>query len=188
MNVVTVVYSGWRYTPEELDKTSAEKIKGQFTSHLNRTGVSKVAGSLFAVLHGEFEPTSGIYQLHYHVVTTAPKAAFLKIALTTGSVRGYTRTATGADPVRCSKVGSRRYQFSYLCKAFWPSRPVLMIDGKPKRVRSPRRVPEPFGTQVLLWLDRQCLSDLTVMNGCWSLRKGGTDAMRRLYFFVHGHG
>ncbi|GJD66762.1 hypothetical protein MPEAHAMD_6960 [Methylobacterium frigidaeris] len=186
LRTVTVIYSGWAYTPDTLDAVTAEQIKGQFRQHLNRAGVTRVPGPLFAVLHGEFEPTSGVYQLHYHVVTTAAKAAALMKLLAT--IAGYKATATGAAPVRRSRVGDRLRQFTYLAKGYWPGKPVVEIDGKPKRVRKHGRIPEPFGAQVLLWLDRQSFADLVVMTDCWSPRNGGIEAMRALYLFVQGRG
>ena len=188
LQTVTVIYAGWSFTPAELDRATAAKLKALFRQHLHRVGVLDIPGPLFAVLHGEFEPSSGRYPLHYHVLTTAAKAAALKAGLTQKRIKGYTVTATGSAPVRRSRVRDRVRQSTYLAKAFWPSRPIVMIDGVPKRVREPRRIPEPFGTQVLLWLDRQRFADLVVMNECWSKPKGGTAAMKRLYLSVMGAG
>lgn len=188
LRTVTVIYSGWSFTPAELDQVTAAKLKAQFRQHLIRGGVLKVPGPLFAVLHGEFEPTSGRYILHYHLVTTAAKAAALLAGLRAKKIKGYTVTATGSAPVRRSRIGNRVHQLTYLAKAYWPSKPIIWINGKPQRVRDPRRIPEPYGTQVLLWLDRQTFPDLVLMNDCWSPRKGGTAAMRRLYLFVTGAG
>ncbi|MHC2018956.1 hypothetical protein [Methylobacterium sp. CM6247] len=186
LRTVTVIYSGWAYTPATLDGVTASQIKAQFTQHLIRAGVTAIPGPLFAMLHGEFEASSGVFQLHFHIITTKAKAvALLRLPKV---VKGYTKTATGARPVRCSLVGNRIRQFTYLAKAFWPGKPVVLINGVPKRVHGYRRIPEPFGTQVLLWLDRQRLADLIVMNGCWSPRKGGTPAMRRLYLLAQGGG
>ena len=186
LRTLTVIYSGWAFSPADLDGVTATQVKAQFRQHLNRVGVPKVPGPLFAVLHGEFEPTSGLYRLHFHILTTAAKAAALKACLTSETIKGYAITATGAAPVRRSRVRDRGRQFSYLAKSYWPSRPVVMIDGRPKRVRKPRRIPEPFATQVLLWLDRQSFADLVLLNDVWSPRKGGTAAMKRLYLLVKG--
>ena len=184
LRTVTVIYAGWRLTPAELDGMTAAKLKAQFRRHLDRAGVFKVSGPLFAVLHGEFEPSSCRYQLHFHLVTTAAKAAALKKGLNTKIIRGYTVTPTGAAPVWRSQLGDRVVQLSYIAKSYWPCRPVIQIDGKPKRVRDPRRIPEPYATQVLLWLDRQKFTDLVVTHDCWSRRNGGSAAMKRLYLFV----
>lgn len=186
LQTVTVIYSRWSYTPPELQTVTAAQLKNQFRQHLDRAGVLQMPGPLYAVLHGEFEPTSGRYQLHYHMVTTVEKAAALKRGLK--AIKGYVRTATGSSPVRRSPVRDRVRQLTYLAKGFWPAKPVITIDGKPKRVRGYRRIPEPFGTQVLLWLDLQNFNDLVVAHDCWSPRNGGTEAMRRLYLFGAGVG
>lgn len=186
LRTVTVIYAGWRYTPVELGQVSAAHLKAQLRQHLHRAGVLTVPGPLFAVLHGEFDPTSGCYQLHYHLVTTATKAAALKAGLTAKKIRGYTATPTGAAPVRRSRLGDRTGQLTYLAKAYWPSKPTVWIGGKLKRTRHPQRIPEPYATQVLLWLDRQPFADLVMMQDCWSRRNGGSAAMKRLYLFVTG--
>ena len=186
LRTLTVIYSGWSYTPADLERVTAGQLKAQFRQHLNRAGVLKLPGPLFAVLHGEYEPTSGRYTLHFHLVTTAAKAAVLKSGLTAKKIRGYTKTATGSAPVRRSRLGDRVGQLTYLAKAYWPSKPVVQLDGKPTRLRDHHRIPEPFGTQVLLWLDRQKFSDLVMTHDCWSKRAGGTAAMKRLYLFVKG--
>ncbi len=186
LRTLTVIYSGWAFSPADLDRTTAAKLQQQFRQHLNRIGVMKLPGPLIAVLHGEFEPTSGLYRLHFHILTTAEKAAALKAGLTTETIKGYTVTATGAAPVRRSQVRDRDRQFTYLAQAFWPSRPVVIKHGKPKRTRRKHRIPEPFSTQVLLWLDCQPFADLVLLNDIWSPRKGGTAAMKRLYLLVKG--
>ena len=188
LQTVTVLYSGWSYTPPELESVTAAQLKNQFRQHLHRAGVLQMPGPLYAVLHGEFEPTSARFQLHYHLITTVEKAAALKRGLRADLIAGYVRTSTGASPVRRSSVRNRVRQLTYLAKSFWPSKPVITINGKPKRIRRYRRIPEPFGTQVLLWLDRQKFNDLIVANDCWSPRIGGTEAMRRLYLFGTGVG
>ena len=188
LRTVTVIYAGWSYTPAELERVTAAQLKAQFRRHLERAGVLKLPGPLFAVLHGEFEPTSGRYVLHYHLVTTAAKAAALKAGLTAKRIKGYAITRSGSVPVRRSQIGDRFGQLTYLVKSYWPSKPIIQINRKPKRLRDHHRIPEPFGTQVLLWLDRQEFSDLVVMHDCWSRRTGGTAPMKALCLFVAGVG
>lgn len=188
LRTVTVIYADWAFTPANLDTVTAKRLTAQFRQHLNRAGVSAIPGPLFAVLHGEYESQGGDYQIHFHVLTTAAKAAAMKTGLRVPRIGGYTKTATGASPVRCSQVCDRVRQFSYLGKAYWPGKPVVIIDGKPKRLRDHHRIPEPFATQVHLWLDRQRFDDLVLMQGCWSPRKKGTRAMKSLYLYVKGVG
>ncbi len=185
----TVINRSWTLTPQTLDAASAAKIKARFRADLNKIGITNMPGPFVAFLHGEFEPTSGSIVPHFHGTTTREKAEVLKrLKAKEGSRRflGYVPTASGGAPVVCKPVRDRRKQFSYLLKSYWPARTIRWIGGKLKRDRQGRRIPEPFGSQVLLWLDRQRLRDLTIMNDCWSLRNGGTKAMKRLYLSVFG--
>jgi hypothetical protein len=183
LRTVTVINRGWAFTADALDRVTAATIKNRFRTHLNKIGLTQVPGPFIAFLHGEFEPTSGTYQLHFHIVTTAAKAPILKRL--TGRW-GYEKTPTGAPPVVSRRVCNRAKQLSYLLKSYWPQRAVRLRDGVPKRDRRGSRISEPFGTQVLLWLDRQRLRNLTLMPDCWSLRNGGSDAMRTLYLSIFG--
>ncbi|MCJ2052935.1 hypothetical protein [Methylobacterium sp. J-070] len=188
LRTVTVIYAGWAYSPATLDTVTAAQLKRQFLQHLNRAGVSAIPGPLFAVLHGEYEPRSGIYQIHFHVVTTVAKAAAMAAGLRASKIQSYVKSASRASPVRRERVRDRIRQFFYLAKAYWPGKPVVLIDGKPKRLREHHRIPEPFATQVHLWLDRQRFADLVLLQGSWSPRNGGTPAMRSQYLFVLGAG
>ncbi|MGI4768650.1 MAG: hypothetical protein ACRYGP_26725 [Janthinobacterium lividum] len=178
---VTVINQSWRLTPADLERLTAATIKRQFTTHLNRCGAARLPGPLIAFLHGEFEPTSGYYQLHFHIITTPEKAHALRALR---RISGYVKTATGAAPIHITPVRDRERQFSYVLKGYWPSKAVRTYGTVLKRDRSHHRIPEPFATQVLLWLDRQHLADLTILNGVWSRRNGGPAAMRALYLLI----
>jgi len=183
LRTVTVINERWTFTPATLDGITAKKLKNRFRTDLNRAGIFKMPGPFIAFLHGEFEPASGLYVLHFHILTTREKAKALKRLK---QFTGYVPTASGAAPIFPRRVRDRVRQFSYLLKSYWPARTIRWIDGAPKRDRGHHRIPEPFGSQVLLWLDRQRLRDLTIMNDCWSMRNGGTEAMKRLYLSVMG--
>jgi len=173
----TVLKSAWVLSPEELLGKDALSIKSEFESDLRRAGIAEAPGPLIAFLHGECEPTSGKFVLHFHGITTVSKAKLLKKLK---KLPGYVKTDTGASPVQSSSVRARERQFTYRLQSFWPSRPV--IDGK--RVRRKYRIPEPYHALSLLWLDKQRLLDLTIMNDCWSKRAGGSDAMRDLHLIL----
>jgi hypothetical protein len=166
LRTATVINTQWSFPADKLDKVNAATLKRQFRTHLQRAGILEMPGFLVAFLHGEFEPTSGVYPLHFHLLTTAQKAAALKKRLKLKERWGYEKTATGGPPVVRSRVKDRPRQFSYLLKAYWPGRPVVMIEGKLKRVRKAQRIKGPYHTQVLLWLHRQSLSDLMLCNQC----------------------
>ncbi len=140
-----------------------------------------------AFLHGEWEPTSGVYVLHYHLVTTRAKATILAKKLR-DLKHAYRPQGIVKRPIRISKMRNRVAQVTYLLKRYWPSRPILMIDGRERRCRRTMRVGEPYSSAYLVWLDQQPLIDLTVMNGTWSKRKGGSVAWKPFYVLVTGRG
>lgn len=164
LRTVTVISRKWRFTAKQLRKVFAIDIKRQFRTQLQRAGILDEPGFLVAFVHGEYEPTTGLFQLHFHLLTTADKAAALLNGLK--GLWGYEKTATGASAIKRSKVSDRPEQFSYLLKSYWPERPVVEIRGKPKRVRGVRRIKGPRHTDYLLWLDRTKLSDIMLLNQC----------------------
>lgn len=164
LRTVTVINRKWRFTAGQLRKVTAAQIKRQFRTHLQRAGILDEPGFLVAFLHGEYEPTTGEFQLHFHILTTAEKAALLLSRLR--GRWGYEKTATDAVPIKRRKVGNRPKQFSYLLKSFWPERPIVTINGFEKRVRTSRRIKGEFHTMYLQWLDRCGLADIMVLNNC----------------------
>jgi len=164
-----VINQNWAYSPRRLDGVNATTIKGQFKTHLGRAKINSLPGLLVGFLHGEFEPSSGIYQLHFHLLTTKKKAAAIKTSLK--GRWGYVRTATGSNPIVRRPIRDRPVQFSYLLQGFWPEKSIVTIDGKQKRTRTKQRIREPFHTQHLLWLNRQKLNDIMICNQC-NYRKG----------------
>ncbi|TPK86991.1 hypothetical protein FJ936_06485 [Mesorhizobium sp. B2-4-13] len=169
LNVVTVINRHWHLDPAALDRASAKSIKGEFRTHLGRAGILARKGLLVGFLHGEFEPTSRTYQLHWHLVTTREKAQAIRPALR--GRWGYERTSTGAAPIKSQSVNHRRKQLSYLFKAFWPQKAVIDINGKKKRRREGTRIDLPHHNQVLAWLHKQNLVDVMITNKC-SYRSG----------------
>lgn len=173
----TVIKSTWILSPGELLRTDAKKVAHQFRVDLNAVGLTSMQGPFIAFMHGEFDPVSRRFALHWHVLTTRAKGERLK-ALRNN--RRYTKTPSGAAPIVVKPVFDRLRQVSYLVKSFWPSRGIREVDGEIRRDRQPQRIGEPFHTAYLVWLDRHRLLDLVVLNDCWSRRRGGSAAMRDL--------
>ena len=186
LKVVTVVKPTWAMTPSELLRTDARAIKFQFVADLKRTGVSALSDPFVAFLHGEFDPTKGLYLLHYHCVTTPRKAALLKKRL--GALAAYKATGLVRRPIRSPRVGDRVWQLTYLLKALWPNRAVRLTANGWKRDRGYHRIREPWSSIYLLWLDRHRLLDLTVATGTWSRRKGGSEGWKAFSLMVEGVG
>lgn len=184
---ITIVKPSWVFTPDQLSRVSARKLKHAFEQDLRRAGIAEVDGPFVCFLHGEYEPTSGVYVLHFHCVTTRTKAA-LVVRRLRELKRAYRPKGIVKRPIRISKMRNRVGQLTYLLKRFWPSRPILTINGKERRRYDYMRIGEPYSSAYLLWLDQQSLSDLTVMNDTWSKRKGGSVGWKAFCLIVTGWG
>ncbi|MDQ0349817.1 hypothetical protein [Ancylobacter vacuolatus] len=158
----TVISRSWCIDPERLQILTAKHLKRQFLSHLERSGISSIEGCLVAFIHGEFEPTSGLFQLHLHGMGTRKKVRALHRLKGNW---GYLKTVTGSHPIRVEMVRNRAAQVSYLLKSYWPSRAVREVDGVQRRNRDKRRIPEPYHSEVLCWFHRQTLGDMTIVQG-----------------------
>ncbi len=178
----TAINSRWRLSAVDLDALDANTIHNRFRADLDRTGVLKVDGPLVAFLHGEFEASSGTFQLHFHGIATVEKTKALKSGLK--SIPGYRVTVTGSAGVQAKSICDRVRQLTYSLKGYWPEKTIRIGTNGPRRDRRHRRIPEPFHSHHLLWLDRQRLNDMMLVNGCWSRRKGGSAAMREFCLFV----
>lgn len=183
LRTFAIVPSKFRFTPKELEAVSAAQLKQRLRTDLIRADVFKVRGPFVAFLDGEFDSVSGVYQLHFHGVTTVQKAAALSKLR---RIRAYRTTVTGSAAIRISPVGDRLRQFTYLFKGWWTQHGIRKRAGTSKRDRNDKRIAEPFGAQVLIWLDRQKLGDLVLTNGCWSMRYGGPARMHKLYLSIFG--
>lgn len=184
LRTFTILNRNWVFTPEELFAVSASTLKNQLRTHLERAGVFAIPGFFIAFLHGEFEPSKGVFVLHYHGITIAEKAAALS---NLKSLPGYEKTHTGAAPIMTDKVADRAYQVSYLLKSYWPQKAIRRCsDGVMRRDRQGSRIPGRFEAVCLVWLNQQSLRDISVMNDCWSPRNGGSPAMRKLYLSING--
>jgi hypothetical protein len=203
LRTFTIINTKWVFNAHELKAINAKIIKNQLRTHLNRAGITRLPGPFIAFLHGEFDPVSGLFTLHFHGLTTREKAKALdsltykEVSKPVRPIRcrdkqrslkqrswGYENTRTRARPIVRKRITDRPRQFSYLLKSYWPSRGIRMIGRKRKRDRRGQRIREPFHTQVLLWLDKQRLRDLTLLHDCWSPRNGGPAEMRELYLSI----
>jgi hypothetical protein len=183
LRTFTVLNRNWVFTPQQLNSISASTLKNRFRTHLERAGVLEIPGFFVAFLHGEFEPSAGVYVIHFHGVSTAEKAEALRGLK---NQPGYVRSDTGAAPIKIQRVNDRVPQFTYLLKSYWPQKAVRRCsDGEERRDRRGSRIPGLFQTQYLIWLDQQSLGDMTILSDAWSRRNGGSPAMRELYLSIY---
>ena len=157
VSTFTVVRQVWHRGFDNLDTLDPIKLKATFRQGLYREGATEADGWLFAALDGEFDPPTQGYQLHLHGVVCGgmidvldrlrPRTAYLPWQAN-GPVPGCGR------PIQVSRAPLTNLPSSiaYHMKGFW-------------KVEAGRtsRIPEPFGSHALLYLDQYGLNDLTLL-------------------------
>lgn len=174
-----------------LDAITAKETMNRFRSQVVRTeaALRKVGelngvrrGWLLAGFHNEFDPTAELYTPHYHSIASGHMIAVLDAMRNSRLYR-----PRPDDRVRHRVRISRKplhtlpAPLGYPWQLFWPSR--ARNDGSDDSVgftqlrRGKQRLPEPYHTQALLWLDRQRIEDMTLMIGL----RVGRDGLVKTY-------
>lgn len=160
----TAVNRSWAFTPDALATVNPRLLMEGFRGQLQRAGSGLADGALIACIHGEFEPLREVYQLHLHGLASRHMVEIID------RLRGLPSFKSGpaiTSPIRQSRqpLENMPYPLGYVCKSYWPCRRIGPVgtDGLIKRERTARRIPEPFHSEVLLWLDRWRIEDLTLL-------------------------
>ncbi len=164
VSAFTILPEGWAFTPETLHQADPKKLLERFRSQLRRQSWGPENGSLIAGIDGEFEPESGVYQFHLHGFATRD---MVSIVDSLRALPAYRPRHNVASPVRIGRKTLEKlpYPLGYPFKSYWPSRRIGAVgdDGVIKRQRGHHRIPEPYQSQVLLWLDRWSVSDMVLL-------------------------
>ncbi|WP_426037988.1 hypothetical protein [Brevundimonas sp. DC300-4] len=160
----TAMPKGWEFTPEMLDDVDPANLLERFRSQLRRAGSDDVDGWLIAAIHAEFEPETIVYKLHVHGFATPNLIAVIDRLR---ALPAYRFKPNRAPPIQVSRKPLRDlpYPLGYPFKSFWPSRWIGPVgdSGIVKRQSFPSRIPEPYHSQVLVWLDRWAVSDTILL-------------------------
>ena len=160
----TVIPASWRVDGRTLHTKDPKKLLRQFRTQLNRAGLSAFGGWLIAFVHGDYDKTYDIFQLHLHVLVVGEKVHALERLR---ELRIYKSSAHVKRPIVRKRLKAPARQISYyLAQDFWPSKPTVLVRDVPVRVRERKRIPEPRHAEVLMWLDRQRFADLVWLHGC----------------------
>lgn len=167
--VATLMPAGHLCAPTELGGIEPGQLSAQVRSALFRAGLGGADGFLFVGLHGEYDPLTGRFQLHFHLYGVG--GALDAVRRLCQQARYKPQMAANPDRAR-SPVQIRKAPLThlpdpltYLVQSWWPSRRRFNEDGT--RVAKPRRerIPEPAHSEYLLWLDRWRLQDIVLMIG-----------------------
>ena len=169
-STVTLIPRAWTIPAKDLHATNPRKLIAQARSQLYRCGAKDADGFLIAFLHGEYEPHSDTFVLHLHGVVSC---GMRDVVDRFKGRRNYRHLDEEGRKLPIKGVRRSRQALSnmpapltYLLQSYWPSRwKGQNAKGQSIRQRDKSRIPEPRHTEVLMWLDRWSLSDITLSIG-----------------------
>lgn len=179
----TVAPRGWVYTAEELLRLNPSDLINSIRSALNRVGAGKTSGFLILSIHGEFDASSGLFYLHVHGLADSPMLAVIDRLRKRPKYRRRRSKGEKRTRVRLGRIALTNlpYPLTYIYQSSWPKRWHGEIDGVEYRGGKRHRIPEPYHTILLLWLDRWSLRDITLMMGMSVRRNGLTLSNSKTY-------
>lgn len=172
---ITVVPVPWSYTADELSDVDAGDLLDSFRAALYARGAASASGWLIAGLHGEYDPTTRLFQLHLHGIGTGEMLEVVERLRKSRFLLGRRKERPVYRTLVIGKVPLTNLPkpLTYVCQSFWSSRPSYeMSNGNKRRVRQKRRIPRAPAYKALLWLDRHRIGELIVMVGLRATTRG----------------
>ena len=157
----------------ELQNADPRQMMARLQSDLNRMGITAASGYVLAGLHAEFDVRREGYDFHYHLIAAGEKARLLRKLRKRGKYKARRKQPWEVGLKNCARVRiSKKPLFNlpepitYIAQSNYPHRPTkLHDDGTVTRSKFRYRIPEPFHTDWLLWMDRWSIDDITLLNG-----------------------
>jgi len=168
----TVIPKSWEFTAQQLADVDPRLLLRALLGAMYTRGAGQANGWVIAFIHGEWDP-AGVFRLHVHGFASGgmvgvidrlrelPNYETLRI-LSNGKLNPvYRRVRISWKPLK-----NLPSPITYRLQAYWPSRALFISDnGARVRARRKHRIAEPQHSQVLLWMDRWQIADLTLMVG-----------------------
>ena len=175
----TLIPEGTVYAAGCLYEADPIAMNRKLRTHLRQAGIKDASGFLFMGMHGEFDPATGKFRLHWHGIGVGRDMRHALDRLR--KVRAFksrraSPTGSKVDkPIRVSRapLGSLPAAISYTVQGFWPSRWTGVGElGQPIKQRNKHRIKEPHHSEHLLWLSKWQLQDLILMVGMRATKHG----------------
>jgi hypothetical protein len=177
---ITIVPRNAVYTPKEFDDLDPNQLTAALRTALYAKGAAKASGWLIVFLHGEHEPKANVYRPHFHGYAYG---GMVDVVRRLRQLPNYKTQKHGKDgrinsvyrpvQVKVKRPRNIRREINYRLQSYWPAKAIIIFDdGLQKRASRRRRISEPYHSQVLLWMDRWELSDLTLMIGLRVTKNG----------------
>lgn len=174
----TVIPHKARVPHGELHRFDARKFMQCFRTDLNRAGASSATGGLVAGLDIDSDPRTEQYTPHVHAIVWGGHVDAINNLRKTENYRfdpdALARNSGAIHPIMLIEVRDRAIEaMTYIMKTFSSERPTYVdSEGETKRWSGRRRLREPQHTEMMLWLNKQRLSDIYLMMGVRVTRKG----------------
>jgi len=181
----TVAILDWSVRSDELLQFDPDRILNSFRTDLNRAGAANASGWLYAAIHGEFDPTTGRFQLHLHGIATRGMIKVVEALRSLGKHGKFesSRSKVGADAenyvAQKLRIDRNLYDLprplTYTLKSFWlADSSYVNADGVRCRFGHKSRITGIHQTRYLLWLDQHGLKELILLVHLRVTREGLT--------------
>jgi hypothetical protein len=181
----TVAIPQWSVRSEDLAHFDPTRMLRSFRTDLWRAGAANSSGWLYAAIHGEFDRTTGRFQLHLHGIATRGMIGVVKALRQLGQREKYNskRDGIGADAedyvALKLRIDRKLYDLprpiTYTTKSFWTADASYVdCDGVRRRYGHKSQITGIHQTRYLLWLDRHPLKHLTLLVHLRVTRQGLT--------------
>lgn len=169
----TIVPRTWEIKAGELADVDPRLLIKALRTALYERGAAEKNGWIIAFIHGEYDPVAKVYRIHVHGLAMGEMIQAVDGLRNLPNYQTQKLVEDGKPNPVYRRVRINRKPLTnlpdpitYLLQSFWPSRAVVISDdGKRIRARQKSRIPEPYHSEVLLWLHRWRLADLTLMIG-----------------------
>ncbi|MFS0770799.1 hypothetical protein [Sphingomonas sp. 1P08PE] len=179
---VTIVPRDAQYRADAPIPLSPNRLQRSLRTSLNRCGAGEANGLFIAWLEGDYDPRTGIGQLHWHGFVAEGMIQVVQRLMDTDkyrserapSARARYQTKFGArvvDPIKISTQLDRLPRAILYClKQRWWARPIG-ASGETGEWSSfaarGKHMPPLVEAHSLLWRDKWSLSDITLMMGMY---------------------
>jgi hypothetical protein len=176
----TIIPRTWEVGADELGNEDPRKRMRTLLAALYNAGAKDADGWIIAFIHGEWDPVGKVFRIHVHGFAYGGMIDAIDRLRQMPNYHTKQRRKDGTlSPVyrrvRMSRDKLRRLASvaTYRLQSYWPAKALIISDdGRRIRARRKGRIAEPYHAQVLLWLDRWRVEDLTLMIGL-RVTKGG---------------
>lgn len=166
----TLVSSSWTVPAHSLPSLDPNLILNGVRSDFIRARVDLSSGALFIAIDGAFERNRSLYQLHVNGLALGTAIAGIERLRALDKYQPSESCTATTLPIYRPIVVCRQpltnvpSTLAYRLKHYWPCA-WLPMDGSTNRSRKEQRIPEPYHSQWLIWMDSCELSDLTLLMG-----------------------